>query len=65
MQLERGTAVILITHDIGVVSSFCDCVLVMYAGPNPGRGTYRATLLSAEASMKPGAATLDSRLERC
>ena len=32
MQLERGTAVILITHDIGIVSSFCDRVLVMYAG---------------------------------
>jgi oligopeptide transport system ATP-binding protein len=32
MQRERGTAVILITHDIGIVSSFCDRVLVMYAG---------------------------------
>jgi oligopeptide/dipeptide ABC transporter ATP-binding protein len=32
MQQERGTAVILITHDIGIVSSFCDQVLVMYAG---------------------------------
>ncbi len=32
MQRERGTAVILITHDIGLVSSFCDRVLVMYAG---------------------------------
>jgi oligopeptide transport system ATP-binding protein len=32
MQHERGTAVILITHDIGIVSSFCDRVLVMYAG---------------------------------
>jgi oligopeptide transport system ATP-binding protein len=32
MQRERGTAVVLITHDIGIVSSFCDRVLVMYAG---------------------------------
>ena len=32
MQNELGTAVIFITHDIGIVSSFCDRVLVMYAG---------------------------------
>ncbi|MEP6708742.1 MAG: ABC transporter ATP-binding protein [Verrucomicrobiota bacterium] len=32
MQLELGVAVIFITHDIGIVSSFCDRVLVMYAG---------------------------------
>ncbi|MEO5717272.1 MAG: ABC transporter ATP-binding protein [Chthoniobacterales bacterium] len=32
LQLERGTAVIFVTHDIGVVSGFCDRVLVMYAG---------------------------------
>jgi oligopeptide transport system ATP-binding protein len=32
MQRDLGTAVILITHDIGVVSGFCDRVLVMYAG---------------------------------
>ena len=32
MQRELGTAVIFITHDIGIVSSFCDRVLVMYAG---------------------------------
>ena len=32
MQHELGTAVIFITHDIGIVSSFCDRVLVMYAG---------------------------------
>ena len=29
---ELGTAVIFITHDIGIVSGFCDRVLVMYAG---------------------------------
>jgi oligopeptide transport system ATP-binding protein len=32
MQHELGTAVIFITHDIGVVSGFCDRVLIIYAG---------------------------------
>ncbi|MDQ2823820.1 MAG: ABC transporter ATP-binding protein, partial [Verrucomicrobiota bacterium] len=32
LQRELGTAVILITHDIGIVSGFCDRVLIMYAG---------------------------------
>ncbi|MGQ0743817.1 MAG: ABC transporter ATP-binding protein [Acidimicrobiales bacterium] len=29
---ERGLAVMLITHDLGVVSGFCDQVMVMYTG---------------------------------
>jgi oligopeptide/dipeptide ABC transporter ATP-binding protein len=29
---ERGTAVILITHNLGIVAEFCDTVHVMYAG---------------------------------
>jgi len=32
MQNDLGMAVILISHDLGVVSGFCDRVLVMYAG---------------------------------
>ncbi len=32
MQQELGSAVVFITHDIGIVSSFCDRALVMYAG---------------------------------
>ncbi|MBI2752795.1 MAG: ABC transporter ATP-binding protein [Betaproteobacteria bacterium] len=31
-QRERGVAVILISHDLGVVAGFCDRVIVMYAG---------------------------------
>ena len=29
---ERGTAVMLITHNLGIVAEFCDRVFVMYAG---------------------------------
>jgi oligopeptide/dipeptide ABC transporter ATP-binding protein len=32
LQHETGTAIILITHDLGVVSEMCDRVAVMYAG---------------------------------
>src|SRR5258708_36132457 len=31
-QIDLGTAVIFITHDLGVVASFCNFVNVMYAG---------------------------------
>jgi len=32
MQDKLGTSIILITHDLGVVSKMCDRVIVMYAG---------------------------------
>jgi oligopeptide/dipeptide ABC transporter ATP-binding protein len=35
---ERGTAVMLITHNLGVVAGFCDFVFVMYAGRLVERG---------------------------
>jgi oligopeptide transport system ATP-binding protein len=31
MNRERGTAILLITHDMGVVAELCDDVMVMYA----------------------------------
>jgi len=32
LQNELGTAMVFVTHDVGLVAGFCDRVLVMYAG---------------------------------
>ena len=34
LQSETGTAVIMITHDLGVVAEVTDEIAVMYAGPD-------------------------------
>jgi ABC-type dipeptide/oligopeptide/nickel transport system ATPase component len=38
MRARRGMAMLLITHDLGVVAEVCDRVLVMYAGRWSRRG---------------------------
>ncbi len=39
LQRELHTAVLLITHDLGIIANFCDTVCVMYAGEIIERGT--------------------------
>jgi oligopeptide transport system ATP-binding protein len=41
LQEKRGTSIILITHDLGVVASTADRVVVMYAGKIVETGTVR------------------------
>ncbi len=46
LQAEFDTAIILITHDMGVVAQMADDVLVMYAGRGVERGSVREVLKS-------------------
>ena len=41
LQREMGLAVLLVTHDLGVVAGMCDNVVVMYGGRICERGTVR------------------------
>jgi len=45
---DRGTAVMLITHDLGVVAGFCENVQVMYAGEIIERGPAGPLYLSPD-----------------
>ena len=73
LQREFGTAIVLITHDLGVVAGLCDEVMVMYAGRVMEDGsarrhllrgrthpyTHRAAALDAAARRSDGAALRD------
>ncbi|MFJ5261082.1 ABC transporter ATP-binding protein [Streptomyces sp. NPDC088387] len=46
LQQEFGSAIIFITHDLGVISNMADDLLVMYAGRAVERGSVREVLRS-------------------
>ena len=64
LQRESGTAMILVSHDLGVISQTCDDIAVMYAGYvvergprdaviNSARHPYTQALLAAELVFEP------------
>ncbi|MDA4137162.1 MAG: ABC transporter ATP-binding protein [Thaumarchaeota archaeon] len=54
IQKERNMTVVLITHDLGIVSEFCDQVLVMYAGHGMEIGTTRDIFLKPQHPYTKG-----------
>ncbi|MGW0735100.1 ABC transporter ATP-binding protein [Streptomyces sp. NPDC002851] len=68
LQREFGSAIILITHDLGVVARTADHILVMYAGRAVERGTVREVLSAPQHPYTWGLLTsmpqLDSDVEQ-
>ena len=52
--VERGTALVMITHDLGVVAGMCERVNVMYAGTIVETGT-------ADERLRPAASPVHAR----
>ena len=60
LQKEFGSAIIMITHDLGVVAEIADDVLVMYAGRAVEHGPVKDDLLPPRAPVHLGSADLDA-----
>ena len=54
LQRKLGMAIIMITHDMGVIAQICDEVIVMYAGNICERGTTRALFYDARHEYTKG-----------
>ncbi|MFZ2737330.1 MAG: ABC transporter ATP-binding protein [Burkholderiaceae bacterium] len=64
LQTETGTAIILITHDLGVVAEVADEVLVMYAGRVVERAPVQALFYAAQHPYTIGLLGSIPRLDR-
>jgi peptide/nickel transport system ATP-binding protein len=64
LQEERGTAIVLITHDLGVVAGHADRVLVMYAGRVAETAGADATFHAPRHPYTLGLLTSLARLDR-
>ena len=61
---EHGAAVMLITHDMGVIAETADRVAVMYAGRLAEIGPVREVIHAPQASLHGGTDGLDSEARR-
>ena len=48
MQARHGTAVLFVTHDLGVVAKVCDCVTLLYMGKVMAQGDTREVLVEPQ-----------------
>jgi peptide/nickel transport system ATP-binding protein len=64
LQKEFHSAIILITHDLGVVAETCDSVVVMYGGQCVERGTVEEIFYGPQMPYAWGLLTSMPRLDR-
>ncbi|SMY06642.1 oligopeptide/dipeptide ABC transporter ATP-binding protein [Flavimaricola marinus] len=64
IRYEFGTAIILITHDLGIVAGFCDRTLVMYGGQIMEEGATRDVFAAPSHPYTLGLLKAVPRLDR-
>ncbi len=62
LQRQSGTAMILVSHDLGVISQTCDDVAVMYAGYVVERGSRDAVINFGPSSLHASVAGCGARV---
>ncbi|MCY1242751.1 putative D,D-dipeptide transport ATP-binding protein DdpD [compost metagenome] len=64
MQERHGTAVLFVTHDLGIVAQFCDSVSLLYAGAVIEEGQTRAVLEAPQHSYTRALIAAGPRFDR-